>query len=81
MRTMNGSFTTQSGAKIKVLGPGLTNTTDDIHCRCDIISQVGDIPQTVRRDNETKELIPYKTYPEWYKAKYGKEPFIAKVKK
>ncbi|WP_415321397.1 phage minor head protein [Clostridium perfringens] len=38
----------------------------DINCRCDTINVVEGISPTVRRDNETKEVISYKNYNEWY---------------
>ncbi|GAB6149967.1 phage minor head protein [Clostridium novyi] len=38
----------------------------DIHCRCDTINVVEGISPTVRRDNETKKIIPYKNYDKWF---------------
>ncbi|KEI10530.1 head protein [Clostridium sp. K25] len=39
----------------------------DVHCRCDTINVVEGINSTVRRDNETKKVIAYKNYNEWFK--------------
>lgn len=71
------TFTTMTGSVIKVQGPGLTGTTDDIHCRCTITTEFDGITPQFRKDNESKEVIPYKTYDEWYKAKYGTQPPIS----
>lgn len=38
----------------------------DIHCRCDTINVVEGISPSIRRDNETGRVIPYKNYNEWY---------------
>lgn len=65
-------FVTMDGALIQVEGPGLTNTTDDIHCRCTASTQFANIPYKIRRDAESGEVIPYKTYNEWYAEKYKK---------
>lgn len=62
-------FTTMDGDTIYVDGPHLTNTTDDINCRCYTSLKFENIPLQVRKDNMTKEVIPYTTYNEWKKAK------------
>ena len=38
----------------------------DIHCRCVTINVVEGIPPSIRRDNETGRVIPYKNYNDWY---------------
>lgn len=65
------TFTTMTGSTIKVQGPGLTGTVEDINCRCTLTTEFEGITPQFRKDNESKEVIPYKTYDEWYKAKYG----------
>lgn len=50
----------------KAQGPGLFGVAElDINCRCDEITQVKGFTLEMRRDNESKELIKYKTYSEW----------------
>lgn len=41
----------------------------DINCRCTTIPIVNDIEPSVRRDNETGDVIKYKNYKEWAEAK------------
>jgi len=66
-------FTTMDGTTLYVAGPHLTGTTDDIACRCYTSLEFDNIPPKVRRDNITKEVIPYKTYNEWKSAKLSKD--------
>jgi SPP1 gp7 family putative phage head morphogenesis protein len=37
------------------------------NCRCDIVPYIPN-PKTIRKDNKTKEYIPYQTYSEWSEA-------------
>jgi uncharacterized protein with gpF-like domain len=60
-------FTTMDGNKILVEGPHLTNTTDDINCRCNSRIQIKGLEPSVRRDNENKTVIKYTTYDNWKK--------------
>ena len=63
-----GDFTLPSGVKTK--GPGLSGIAEeDINCRCTTVMQFKDFPPKFRRDNETKQVIPYTTYEEWKKTK------------
>lgn len=39
------------------------------NCRCDWLPVVGDYVSKYRKDNETKEYIPYQSFEEWEKAK------------
>jgi len=73
-------FTTAQGNTILVSGPGLTGTTDDINCRCTVFIQFEEFPINVRKDNETKKIIPQTSYNDWYKKKYGKAPNVPKTK-
>ena len=73
-------FTTVKGTMLLVDGPGLTGTTDDINCRCGLTTRMDGVTPKMRRDNELKKNVPYQTYPEWYKAKYGKAPPIPKTR-
>ena len=73
------TFTTMKGSIIEVAGPHLTGTTDDINCRCVSTIQFDNIPRKIRKDNITKKNIPFKTYNEWYKDKYGKFPELPKI--
>ena len=54
------TFTTMNGSTIKVDGAGLTNTTDDINCRCSLITIFDDI-------DELTENAGYEppSYDEW----------------
>lgn len=63
------AFMTMKGEHKFVVGPKLTGTTDDINCRCEIRLQYNNIPLKVRKDNESKEVIPYKNYQDWKRAK------------
>jgi len=65
-------FTTMDGNVIKVEAPGLTNTVDDINCRCTAVSVVAGLTPKIRRDNETKEVIPYETFNEWKSKRVSK---------
>lgn len=57
----------------KADGPRLFGIASlDINCRCTTISVVNDIDPAVRRDNETKEFIEYKSYKEWKSDKVKK---------
>lgn len=61
----NGLFTTNSGSTGE--GPGLFGVPEeDINCRCSIGVQIGGLKPSFRKDNESKLMIPYKTYQEWY---------------
>lgn len=53
-------FVTMGGNAIRVDGPGLTNTTDDINCRCSLITQFPDI-----EDIENKPEYKAPTYSEF----------------
>jgi hypothetical protein len=57
--------------------PGLFGIAgEDINCRCCTINTVDGEKPALRRDNETGEVIDFKTYNEWakeYRAKYGDE--------
>lgn len=49
-------------------GPRLFNVAaEDINCRCRLVSDIEDIPPSVRRDNITEEVIRYQTYEQWLK--------------
>lgn len=48
---------------------------EDIGCRCDTITIVEGISPELRRDNETKQIIKYDNYEDWYKNKYGDTVF------
>lgn len=51
-------------------GPGLFGEPEeDINCRCTTITIVEGIAPTMRRDNITQEVIPFKDYKEWKKSK------------
>lgn len=51
-------------------GPRLFNVAaEDINCRCRLVSDIEDIPPTVRRDNETGKIIQYQTYEDWFKGR------------
>jgi hypothetical protein len=62
-------FRTMDGKVIFVKGPHLTNTYDDINCRCSDRYQVGGMEPTVRRDNISKQIVKYKTYNEYFKGR------------
>lgn len=63
-----GFFTTPEGYKAKY-PRGFGVAKEDINCRCEAISQVEGIEPSVRKDNETKEVISYKTYQDWYRGR------------
>lgn len=51
-------------------GPGMFGDAEmDINCRCTTITIVEGISPQLRKDNITKEIIPYKNYNEWKKDK------------
>ena len=51
-------------------GPGLSGIAElDINCRCTTTINISEYPPQLRKDNETKNVIPYKTYDEWIKNK------------
>lgn len=56
----------------------------DINCRCTTISIVNGIAPEIRKDNETKEIIDYKSYKDWKKdkvKKYGQKRWNINEKK
>jgi len=62
--------------------PGLTGIPEqDINCRCTIISEVEGFSSQTRLDNEKKQIIQYRTFAEWAKARglekniYGQQYF------
>ncbi len=64
----DGMFKLPSGVMTE--GPGLSGIAEeDINCRCTTMMQFKDFPPKFRRDNETKQIIPYTTYEEWQKLK------------
>lgn len=49
-------------------GPRLFGVaSQDINCRCTTIAVVNGLKPELRRDNETKKVIPYKSYNDWLK--------------
>lgn len=62
-------FITMDGEHKYVDGPKLTDSTDDINCRCNLRLQFNNIPPKVRKDNLTKEVIPYASYNNWKQAR------------
>lgn len=51
-------------------GPRLFgNASLDVNCRCTTIGIVSGIAPSLRKDNESKEVIKYKNYNDWLKAK------------
>ena len=61
-------FTSDSGAK--ALQPGtFQKASENINCRCTVISVVDGISPQLRKDNETKEIVNYTNYNDWLKAK------------
>ncbi len=64
-------FTTMTGKKILVDGPGMTGTTDDINCRCTLSMRFLSIPIVSRIEHATNKTIAYKSYDDWRKNKYG----------
>ena len=64
----DGEWTFSDGTTTR--GPGMSGVAEhDINCRCTTYTQVGDLGQDVRKDNESKDIIPYKKYDEWAKDK------------
>ncbi len=64
---IKGDFTS-NGYKAK--GPRLFGVaSEDINCRCTTINIVNGLSPSMRRDQESKEYIPYKNYAEWLKDK------------
>ena len=62
----------ESNAGNRGLAPNLFGVSEeDVNCRCESVIEIEDIPPTVRRDNITRETIPYTTYNEWYKERVG----------
>lgn len=54
------------------LAPNLFGVVDeDVNCRCESVVEIEGIPPTVRRDNITRDTIPYTTYNEWYRGRVG----------
>lgn len=45
---------------------------EDIRCRCDTVTIVEGISPELRKDNETKKVIRYKNYNEWFKERVKK---------
>lgn len=65
----NGIFTLKDGVTTEA--PGLTGVAEhDIHCRCTTGMRFKDFPSQFRRDNETKQVIEYKSFDDW-KSKKG----------
>lgn len=63
----NGLFHYPSGGTTPA--PGIEGPAEEvINCRCTVITQFKDLPQQFRKDNETKQIIKYKTYEEWKNA-------------
>lgn len=55
------------GARAK--GPRLFgDPSEDVNCRCTTVTVVNGVKPALRRDNETGEIIKFKTYKEWEKA-------------
>lgn len=73
-------FTTMKGSQLLVDGPGLTGTTDDIHCRCGLTTRMDGVTPKMRRDNELKKNVPYTTYKDWYESKYNKKLVLPKTR-
>lgn len=64
-----GIFTLPSGATTEA--PGMSGVAEeDINCRCTTMMQFKDFPPAFRRDNETKQVIEYKSFEDW-KSKKG----------
>lgn len=54
------------GARAK--GPRLFgDPSEDVNCRCTTVTVVNGVKPALRRDNETGEIIPYKSYKDWAK--------------
>lgn len=61
-------FISDSGAK--ALQPSMfQKASEDINCRCTVISVVDGISPQLRKDNQTKKLVKYRNYNDWLKAK------------
>lgn len=64
----NGLFHYPSGGTTPA--PGVEGPPEEvINCRCTLIIQFKDFPYQFRRDNETKQIIKFKTYTEWKKGR------------
>lgn len=47
-------------------GPGLFGIAEeDISCRCTLRAEIEGLESSVRKDNESKQVIPYTTFDEW----------------
>lgn len=65
----NGMFTLPGGRKTE--GPGLSGIAEeDINCRCTVRSEIAGIKATKRKDNTSKEVIPYQSFSEWEKKRF-----------
>ena len=63
-----GMFTFPDGVVTEL--PGLSgDPAQDIHCRCTSTLEVEGLDENKRRDNESKQIINYKTYEDWSKGK------------
>lgn len=61
----------------KALQPRLFGVaSEDIYCRCDTINVVEGIAPTLRRDNETKKVIPYNSYTNWFDIRVKGEQIV-----
>ena len=49
---------------MKVEGPGMTGTTEDINCRCGVRAEVEGHSPKFRRERG-RGIVPYRTYDEW----------------
>lgn len=54
---------------------------EDINCRCDTITIVEGISPELRKDNETKQVVKYKNYEEWFKERVKSEEDSTKANK
>ena len=62
--SVDGEFTGETGRTAKA--PRLFGEpSEDINCRCTVVSVVMGFEPSMRRDNETGELVRYKNYKEW----------------
>ncbi len=60
----NGNFTFSNG--VTTAAPLMSGVaSEDIHCRCTTIDVIDNETPKMRRDNETKQLVPYKKYSEY----------------
>jgi uncharacterized protein with gpF-like domain len=51
-------------------GPGqMGSARENIRCRCSVRGELEGFSPTERRDNITKELVPYQTYEQWAQAR------------